>query len=82
MEKRMNWKECGMWVIRDFDGFLYICNRKPYKNYHDECDFVWGCEGDFIRLESKNFSELKPQDEPVEVDVIDCWRHMKTETVD
>jgi hypothetical protein len=82
MEKRMNLKERGMWVIRDFDGFLYICNRKPYKNYHDECDFVWGCEGDFIRLESKNFSELKPQDEPVEVDVIDYWRHMKTETVD
>lgn len=43
MEKRMNWKEKGMWVIRDFDGILYICNRKPYKNYHDEFDFGWAC---------------------------------------
>jgi hypothetical protein len=73
MEKRMNWKERGMWVIRDFDGLLYICNRKPYKNYHDEMDFVWSCEGDFMRLESKNFDDLKPENDPVQVDVIDVW---------
>jgi len=79
MEKRMNWKEKGMWVIRDFDGFLYICNRKPYKNYHDEMDFGWSCEGDFIRLDSKNFDDLKPQDDPVEVDVIDVWKNRKVE---
>ena len=73
MEKCVNWKEQGMWVVRDTDG-LYICNRKPYKNFHDEHDFVWSCEGDFIKLVSNNFNDLKFDDEPVQVDIIHYWK--------
>lgn len=71
MEKRMNCTENGLWVIRDFDDILYLCNRKPYKNYHDECDFIWSCEGDFIKLTDSRsfryFENLKYTDEPVNV---------------
>ena len=67
----MNWKENGLWVIRDFDNILYLCNRKPYKNFHDEGDFVWSCEGDFIKLTDPrsfcHFENLKYTDNPVEV---------------
>ena len=74
MEKRKNIKEEGMWVVRDHDG-LYICNRKPFKNYHDEMDFVWSCEGDFIKLKldrmSYNyFSDVEYEDEPINVSII------------
>lgn len=78
MEKRMNWKETGLWVIRDFDDVLYLCNRKPFKNYHDEADFVWSCEGDFIKLTDsrsfRHFSELKYTDDPVEVYLEDPYQ--------
>jgi len=84
MEKRVNSKEVGLWVVRDVDG-LYLCNRKPYKDFHDEMDFVWGCEGDFIKIDnidnyfqqkyskvsySSIFSSLKYEDEPVKVDIL------------
>ena len=63
-----------MWVVRDHYG-LYICNRKPFKNYHDEMDFVWSCEGDFIKLKldrmSYNyFSDVEYEDEPINVSII------------
>lgn len=71
MERRMNRIENCLWVIRDFDNTLYLCNRKPYKNYHDECDFVWSCEGDFFKLTDshsfRHFENLKYTDEPVKV---------------
>lgn len=67
----MNWKESGLWVIRDIDNILYLCNRKPYKNFHDEGDFVWSCEGDFIKLtDTRSFSDfknLKYTDDPINV---------------
>lgn len=86
MEKRMNWKESGLWVIRDIDDTLYICNRKPYKNFHDECDFVWSCEGDFIKLidshSFRDFKNLKYTDDPVQVYLEDHYQIKKIEKTD
>ena len=96
MEKRTNWKDVGLWVIRDVDG-LYLCNRKPYKDYHDEGDFVWGCEGDFIKIDNLSnyfqqkgsklsytsiFSSLRYEDEPVKVNIIPEHFEEKTETTE
>ena len=86
MEKGMNWKENGLWVIRDFDNILYLCNRKPYKNFHDEGDFVWGCEGDFIKLTDprsfRHFENLKYTDNPVEVFLEDPYQIKEIEKPD
>ena len=74
----------GMWVVRDQDGFLYICNSKPWKNFYSEHPeaFTWECEGDFMRLYlphwSTNFANLKLTDNPVEANV--DYFHKKKET--
>lgn len=65
----------SMWVVRDHDGELYICNSKPWKNFYAEHPeaFNWECEGDFMRLFlpkwSNNFKDLKTTDKPVEANV-------------
>ena len=75
MEKKVNWKEIGLWIVKDYDGY-YLCNRKPYKNYHDMNDFVWGCEGDFIKIDNlenhdMNFlNNMNYADDPIKVIIV------------
>ena len=86
MEKRMNWKESGLWVIRDIDDILYLCNRKPYKNFHNEGDFVWSREGDFIKLTDsrslRDFKNLKYTDDPVQAFLDDPYQIKEVEKPD
>lgn len=59
------------WVIRDWDNKLYCSNQKPYKNYRSECkdDYEWFTQGDFFEINSNDFDDLKPTDEPVEAEI-------------
>jgi len=74
MEKRINSKEEGLWVVRDYDG-LYLCTRKPYKNFYGEHEdaFTWSCEGDFMKINVSpysDFSDMTHSDEPKRVEIV------------
>ena len=74
MEKKINSKEAGLWVVRDYDG-LYLCTRKPYKNFYGEHEdaFTWSCEGDFMKISVSpysNFSDMTYSDEPKRVEIV------------
>lgn len=84
MEKRKNYKNEGLWVVKDHDG-LYLCNHKPWKNFHDENDFVWSCEGDFIKINvppSHCLSDMDYSHDPVKVYITTEDEHYKLMEVD
>lgn len=74
MEKRANYKETGLWIIKDHDG-LYLCTKKPFKNYYGEHEdaFTWCCEGDFMKVDVSRyglFSDMKYSSDPQRIEIV------------
>lgn len=59
-----------MWVARDKNGALYLYEHKPTGKYGSWFDLEADDADFLIRLDDSRFPELKWEDEPIEVDII------------
>lgn len=69
-----------MWIARDKDDSLWLYNEKPVRN-EEENDWTISSPTDNAvgKLYSTMFPELKWEDEPVEVDLVDVNKSIITD---
>lgn len=57
------------WVARDGEGYLTICGTLPKRAKNDEGNLIWDAFSS-LDVDTNIFPDLKPEDGPIEVELI------------